>query len=558
MTIGGTALNAVTSLSFGSGIAINGFHATSDTQIVASITIDSHAAPGFRSVSVTTASGETVSLGSAFRVIEYVAPTYSASGTYEQFTGQLGATSTAYIYGNNQVCQTFTPTKSHYFNSASLWMYRTGTPNFIITISLYNTSAGQPSGSPLCTTTCYAGSLPTSLTTWRTLPFATGYQVSAGTTYALVISATGGTRSNLSNRINIRTYAANGYTRGQLGASTDAGASWTMNPSADMAFKEGQDPWHESQTATTPGITVSGLNQAFQTFTPARTHYLNYVSLYLYKVGSPTYTVTISLHNVDGSGQPTGSALCSTTFLASSLTTKAAWRSYRFPSGYQVSAGTTYALVFSASGSYGYVVLQTNTVDGYNNGDCGRSTDGGTTWLTISGPDLAFREGDYPWYSAFASSNSAAYVYGNNQLCQTFTPAQSHYFEYAGLYLYKLGLPDYTITISLYNTDENHQPTGSALCSTTFAASSITLPKPSYSTFALYEFRFTSGCNLSQGTEYALVLSANGGDPANCVATRIYTKNYYYAGQRGSSTDGGTTWTMLPTQDMTFYEGGMN
>jgi len=38
--------------------------------------------------------------------------------------------------------------------------------------------------------------------------------------------------------------------------------------------------------------------------------------------------------------------------------------------------------------------------------------------------------------------------------------------------LYTIGTPTYTVTVSLYNVDENQQPTGSALCSTTFAASS--------------------------------------------------------------------------------------
>jgi len=31
-----------------------------------------------------------------------------------------------------------------------------------------------------------------------------------------------------------------------------------------------------------------------QTFTPSTTHYLNYVSLYLYKIENPTYQVTIA------------------------------------------------------------------------------------------------------------------------------------------------------------------------------------------------------------------------------------------------------------------------
>jgi hypothetical protein len=36
---------------------------------------------------------------------------------------------------------------------------------------------------------------------------------------------------------------------------------------------------------------------------------------------------------------------------------------------------------------------------------------------------------------------------------------------------------------------------------------------------------------------------------------RTYTANGYASGQRGYSTDGGTTWTMT-TQDIAFKEGG--
>ncbi|MBN2099805.1 MAG: right-handed parallel beta-helix repeat-containing protein [Dehalococcoidia bacterium] len=478
----------------------------------------------------------------------------AGSGWYDQFTGYAPSPSNTYVYDQNHSCQTFTASESYYFDSVSLWLQRTGSLNYTVTIALYATDGNhQPTGSALCSTSFAKSTLPLWATTWRTYAFTTGYQLSAGTEYALVISANGG---NLSNRVNVRTYAANGYSGGRLGTSSDAGQTWQMDAGGDMAFKAGQGNWRESQFSATPGVFVYDQSQVCQTFTPSRDHYFNLVSLYLYRWGNPTYTVTVSLHSVDANDEPVQPALCSTTFAASSLPRTAAWRTYLFAAGYEVSAGTQYALVISGSGSNGYVVAGSNTAGGHSGGACSLSADGGASWQALSGPDLAFKEGDYPWYTVFGSSNAFATLHGQNQLCQTFTPSKSHYFDYLSLCLYKVGTPLYNVTISVYNVDENHQPTGSALCSTTFAASSLTLPKPSYRAYPWYEFRFPTGCQLYQGTEYALVLSASGGDAANTVTVRISNKNSYVGGQRGTSADGGATWQMLATQDMTFIEGG--
>jgi len=154
------------------------------------------------------------------------------------------------------------------------------------------------------------------------------------------------------------------------------------------------------------------------------------------------------------------------------------------------------------------------------------------------------------WYEQYTTSNSAgAYVYGPNFSYQTFNPVTSHYFNLVSFSLSKVGAPNYTVTISLYNADPNHKPTGSALCSTTFQASSLT-------TAQWYEYQFTTGANVLAGTEYVIVLSGNGGSSTTKVAMRLNTTSGYSRGMRGGSADGGTTWVTLPANDIAFKEGG--
>jgi len=51
--------------------------------------------------------------------------------------------------------------------------------------------------------------------------------------------------------------------------------------------------------------------------------------------------------------------------------------------------------------------------------------------------------------------------------------------------------PDYPVTIAPYNAEASHKPTGAALCSTSFNASSLTTPAP------WYDFRFDTGCQVN-------------------------------------------------------------
>ena len=190
----------------------------------------------------------------------------------------------------------------------------------------------------------------------------------------------------------------NVYSRGLLGYSADSGTSWTAMSSCDMAFGEGQSPpaspWYEQSTASNTDWTVYTPIQRYQTFTPVTAHTCNTVQFQLWKVGSPSFTVTIALYRTDGSHKPTGSALASTTFAASSLTTTATWQQYVFATGYPLQAGTEYALVLSGNGgSSSYVGVRVNNGNVYSRGLLGYSADSGTSWTAMSSCDMAFGEG---------------------------------------------------------------------------------------------------------------------------------------------------------------------
>jgi hypothetical protein len=231
----------------------------------------------------------------------------------------------------------------------SFKLYKVGSPTYMITIGLYEAGAdNKPTGSDLASTTLAASSLTTAAA-WHEYRFPTGYEVTAGTKYALVLSATGGASGNL---VYWRVNTAGAYSRGMKATSANQGTSWTTSSAQDFMFKEGQNPpkWYEQYTTGANAASgVMSTSWLSQTFTPETTHTFKAVSFQLYKVGSPTYTATIGLYAAGADDKPTGPALASTTFLASSLTTTATWYEYQFPTGYPVTAGTKHALVLSAT-----------------------------------------------------------------------------------------------------------------------------------------------------------------------------------------------------------------
>ncbi len=86
VTLTGTYLSGATSVSFGTGITVNSLTVNSPTQITANITIDPAAAPGARSVTVTTPGGSSAPLANTFTVnqapptISLVSPNHGIQG----------------------------------------------------------------------------------------------------------------------------------------------------------------------------------------------------------------------------------------------------------------------------------------------------------------------------------------------------------------------------------------------------------------------------------------------------------------------------------------------
>jgi hypothetical protein len=154
------------------------------------------------------------------------------------------------------------------------------------------------------------------------------------------------------------------------------------------------------------------------------------------------------------------------------------------------------------------------------------------------------------WYEQYTTGASAASgIMNTSWLSQTFTPVTTHTFNAVSLQLYKAGSPTYTVTIGLYATTGD-MPTGSALTSTTFSASSLT------TTATWHDFQFSTGCEVTAGTKYAIVLSATDGAAGNLVYWRVNTAGTYSRGMKALSADQGTSWTTSSAADFMFKEGG--
>ena len=113
------------------------------------------------------------------------------------------------------------------------------------------------------------------------------------------------------------------------------------------------------------------------------------VSFYLATVGVPSGDFIVEIFAVDGSDEPTGSALASLTVEASSLGN--GWQDFTF--GYDFDFDTTYAVVCNQpqghSGQHYTFAYQDTNV--YADGEYGTSTDSGSTWTMNSSYDFAFK-----------------------------------------------------------------------------------------------------------------------------------------------------------------------
>jgi hypothetical protein len=177
-----------------------------------------------------------VSLG-LVTVAQTAMPVLAAPRMYEHYN--TGDDNHAYIFGNYWVAQTFTPSVAHTITSVKLKLFRNGSPG-TITVSIRATSGGQPTGSDLCSGTTSGNTLTTSTPgEWRETALGSGYGLSAGTTYAIVVRATGG---DASNYVWWRLDTGSTYGGGMYLYSMNSGSSWISGASYDLMFEEWGDP----------------------------------------------------------------------------------------------------------------------------------------------------------------------------------------------------------------------------------------------------------------------------------------------------------------------------
>jgi hypothetical protein len=151
---------------------------------------------------------------------------------------QAGGATNQAIYGANWYSQTFTvgaDTKA--LTRILIRLQKVLNPVGNIDISIYNTTAGLPSGSPLYTFSVLASTISTSATNY-TYTFPNPLPVLPSGQYAIVISVPTGDASNYIRWIYNNVGA---YTGGQYCSSANSGGTWTGNPTFDFWFEVWED-----------------------------------------------------------------------------------------------------------------------------------------------------------------------------------------------------------------------------------------------------------------------------------------------------------------------------
>ena len=257
ITFTGTYLTGATSVSFGSGITVNSLTVNSPTQITASITIDPAAAPGARSVTVTTPGGSSAPLANAFTVnqapptISLVSPNQGIQGqtlSSITFTGTYLTGATSVDFGSG-ITATIVSIDSPTQITASITIDGTAAEGTrIVSINTPGGTATLPGGFTV------TAPVPVPVPP----PTITGVSPdSADQDQALDVVITG---SNLSGATTVDFGAGITVTSFTVNSSTQITANITIDPAAA--------PGARSITVTTPGGSSAPLANAF-TVNPA-------------------------------------------------------------------------------------------------------------------------------------------------------------------------------------------------------------------------------------------------------------------------------------------------
>lgn len=151
-------------------------------------------------------------------------------------------------------------------------------------------------------------------------------------------------------------------------------------------FQQAGDLEIASITQTTENSSVAvydsnlQIGQNFQ----AEDENISKIDLILQEVGSPSGNLNLNIYAVDGSGFPTGASLGSVTINANTISGKGTY-TFTFATPIDVVVGTTYVMVLSFPGGdvSNHVLWYFNNTSVYANGFGVRSTNAGSTWLTL-------------------------------------------------------------------------------------------------------------------------------------------------------------------------------
>jgi hypothetical protein len=149
-------------------------------------------------------------------------------------------------------------------------------------------------------------------------------------------------------------------------------------------------------------------------------------------------------------------------------------------------------------------------------------------------------------YENYATSARWEAVQSSTWLSQTFTVGSTaHTVTSVYLYLEPIGVPTGVLTVAIRPTNSSQAPTDSDLTSGTIAASSVT-------TAAWYQVSVTEYA-LSANTVYAIVARDPSDSYPNCpLWADDNDVNGYSGGQYWVSTDSGTIWGTISTNDLAF------
>lgn len=138
--------------------------------------------------------------------------------------------------------------------------------------------------------------------------------------------------------------------------------------------------------------------------------------------------------------------------------------------------------------------------------------------------------------------DNATGIYGNQWRGQSFTAGSSYSIGSVKLKIYRNGTPG-NITVAIYSTSSGKPD--SSLTSVTIDGSLLE------ESAAWYEFTFSTPYSLTNGTKYAIVVSAPSA-PTNGVLWRIDVGGSYAGGSLVYSTNGGAAWSEDASSDAMF------